>query len=68
MKSSITLKASLIAALSACLCLIAGCNRSNTGAGSAASDTSAAAPAASAPAAVSFPATAASDAPAGASQ
>ncbi|CAL8481684.1 hypothetical protein [Caballeronia sp. S22] len=40
MKSSIALKASLIAALSAGLCLTAGCNRKNIGAGSAASDTS----------------------------
>ncbi|SAL88474.1 hypothetical protein AWB74_08580 [Caballeronia arvi] len=70
MKSSITLKALLIAAMSAGICLVAGCNRGHTGASSAAGDTSAAAPASvtSAPAAGSFPATAASDAPSGASQ
>lgn len=70
MKLSITLKAAAIAALSASLCVIAGCNRNSTSAGSAASDTSAAAPASatSAPAAASFPATAASDTPSGASQ
>jgi hypothetical protein len=64
MNRTITIKAAVIAAVTACVCLASGCNRNTTGASNAASDTTAA----SAPAAVSFPATAASDAPGGASQ
>ncbi|MDR5741337.1 MULTISPECIES: hypothetical protein [unclassified Caballeronia] len=60
----------VLGAVVAAMSLTAGCKRgSDNAAGGAASDTSAAsAPMASAPAATSFPATAASDAPAGASQ
>lgn len=72
MKASNRIKISLIVALTACSCLTAGCNRNRTTVttGNAASDTAAAAPAsgASGPAAASFPATAASDTPSGASQ
>ncbi|MFM0138105.1 hypothetical protein [Caballeronia grimmiae] len=73
--NSIT-RIAVLGAVVAAMSLTAGCKRGSdsAGAGGAASDTSAAsapmatAPMASAPAATSFPATAASDAPAGASQ
>ncbi len=72
MKSSSSIKVWLIIAMTAFSCLTAGCNRNRTTVttGDTASDTAAAGPAsgASGPAAASFPATAASDAPSGASQ
>jgi len=65
-----TTRVATLAALVIAMSLTAGCKRGGDTAssGGAASDTSASAPMASAPAAASFPATAASDAPAGASQ
>jgi hypothetical protein len=68
MNISILLKALFVSALTASLCCTAGCERNRNDAGGAANDSSAAARGASAPGAVSFPARAASDAPAGASQ
>ncbi len=64
MNRTITIRAMLIAAVTASVCLTSGCNRNTSGGGTAASDSAGS----SAPAAASFPATAASDAPAGASQ